>query len=133
MHAPSGSRASMSASAWGRKRERNSDAVYGNKRLARRRVLTRCVGAYYVASSSADFEEQRKCKQLANRCRKLLSTIEERQPELQRNEKLREEVDALTKCARADKHSFRRSLMRASTVSCTLFTTRSRAGLNTID
>ncbi|KAL1691396.1 kinase-like domain-containing protein [Schizophyllum commune] len=38
----------------------------------------------------------RKCKQLANRCRKLLSTIEERQPELQRNEKLREEVDALT-------------------------------------
>ncbi|KAI5834458.1 hypothetical protein K523DRAFT_69195 [Schizophyllum commune Tattone D] len=68
-----------------------------------------------VEACEATGVNQRKCKQLANRCRKLLSTIEERQPELQRNEKLREEVDALTK------------------LSCTLFTTRSRAGLNTID
>ncbi|KAI5900055.1 uncharacterized protein SCHCODRAFT_02661613 [Schizophyllum commune H4-8] len=67
-----------------------------------------------VEACEATGVNQRKCKQLANRCRRLLLTIEERQPELLRNEKLRAEVDDLTK------------------LSCTPYTTRSRAGLSTV-
>ncbi|KAK7032172.1 hypothetical protein VNI00_013346 [Paramarasmius palmivorus] len=57
MHAPSGSRASVSASAWGRKRERNSDAVYGNTNPHHARSGPHTKNERYTGSVKREYDD----------------------------------------------------------------------------